>query len=138
MPQVNGSLPMQSDWPRPTCVVWCTASQVRVPDLDTIPETEIKKTFYVSSAKTQLKHCFNQGLYNDIKCTCPFLSWCDSIITLSKNRRDHITTKLSNSCSVYALGMMAVNLLQNRLPVKVHWPAAAHTAYQAVNSRSSI
>lgn len=30
-------LPMQSDWPRPTCVVWCTASYVRVPDRDTIP-----------------------------------------------------------------------------------------------------
>lgn len=29
--------PMQSDWPRPTCVVWCTASYVRVPDRDTIP-----------------------------------------------------------------------------------------------------
>lgn len=28
---------MQSDWPRPTCVVWCTASYVRVPDRDTMP-----------------------------------------------------------------------------------------------------
>ena len=37
---------MQRDWPRPTCVVWCTASYVSVPDLDTMPEgqTQERKT----------------------------------------------------------------------------------------------
>lgn len=46
MLQFTGNLPMQSDWPRPTCVVWCTASYVRVPDLDTMPERKIfKKAF---------------------------------------------------------------------------------------------
>lgn len=32
-----GNLPIQRDWPSPTCDVWWTASYVRVPDLDTIP-----------------------------------------------------------------------------------------------------
>lgn len=40
------SLPTQRDWPRPTSVVWWTASYVRVPDLDTIPTSD--KAFHLS------------------------------------------------------------------------------------------
>lgn len=43
MANITVILPMQRDWPRPTCVVWCTASYVRVPDLDTMPvKTAVK------------------------------------------------------------------------------------------------
>lgn len=36
---LNGSppIPTQSDCPSPAIVVWCTASYVKVPDLETMP-----------------------------------------------------------------------------------------------------
>lgn len=37
---LNGSppIPIQTDWPSPTSVVWATASYVNVPERDTMPE----------------------------------------------------------------------------------------------------
>ena len=39
---LNGSppIPMHSDCPNPTSVVWCTASYVNVPDRDTMPKVK--------------------------------------------------------------------------------------------------
>lgn len=64
-PNTHIHLPMQSDWPRPTCVVWCTASYVRVPDRDTIPvwrgggkrSKEGKHSFSLTQKWTQNFYC---------------------------------------------------------------------------------
>lgn len=50
------NLPMQSDWPRPTCVVWCTASYVRVPERETMPEKTNKQQIKIGKSNTELSN----------------------------------------------------------------------------------
>lgn len=54
---LNGSppIPTTKDWPRPACVVWLTASYVRVPDRETMP--------------TRPRLCMNPGMMPILHCS---------------------------------------------------------------------
>lgn len=86
MPQVIGNLPTQSDCPRPTCVVWCTASYVRVPDLDTMPERKKKKEMFCFFVKSHLKQS-------------RVIKWCIMQLSFSVQHSFHLDSKNKRALS---------------------------------------
>lgn len=117
MPQVSASLPTQSDWPRPTCVVWCTASYVRVPDLDTMPErqTEKEQTCFSWCILVNIALYFTSPLKGDIKYKM-HLSFC---VQLWPNCCQHDSKdNRALTAVVWASGMMVVDLVQKQTSCK--------------------
>lgn len=131
---------MQSDWPRPTCVVWCTASYVSVPDLDTMPD-RTKTSFHNVTYLQQLTSIQLPELYHTCITEVTEGEQCYiemEFVFIVLLWQDHCATlwSLKQFLSVSAVAKTSVDFLPSKKTVckgsMAYSGTDTHTSYQAV------